>query len=166
MKEVRQATAHAILKLANRCSQRGEIYQATDLYQRLMEKYPRTPEGHEARRGLLKIAKQHEATGRTRLALFLYSKLDAIPGTPESSDEQASVSTEEEIRQDVTEKVSSADPMPEMPYVDLTEELDFRQNFERLGRVQSRHVDLVQEVNSLKELRGEVTSSANRRSKL
>lgn len=65
----------ALLELAHRDAQRGEIYLATERYLRLMREHPGTLEGGEARQALLDIAQGYEAEGKRYHALSLYNKV-------------------------------------------------------------------------------------------
>jgi len=152
------SSARRILELAHRYAQSGKIYQAADMYQKLMRKYPKTPEGQEARRRILEIAQRHEADGRRHLALSLYEKVEAFPDAQESGGKERAPALEEEtirvvVRKHTKEVVGSA--MAEIPFVDLREGVDMEQNFERLGRVQTSRVDIPRTVSSLKELKGQ-----------
>jgi len=151
------SSARGILELAHRYAQSGKIYQAADMYQRLMRKYPKSPEGQEARRRILEIAKRHEADGRRRLALSLYEKVEAFPDAQESGGKERAPAFEEETIRVVVRKTTKevvGGVMAEIPFVDLREDVDMEQNFERLGRVQTSRVDIPRTVSSLKELKG------------
>ena len=151
------SSARHVLELAHRYAQSGKIYQATDMYQRLMQKHPETPEGQEARRRILEIAERHEAGGRRHLALSLYEKVAAFPDAQKSrGKDRVSALEKGTIRLAVgkhPEKVAGG-VMAEIPFIDLTEDVNMKQNFERLGRVQRSRMDIPRTVKSLKKLKG------------
>src|SRR3972149_7501982 len=151
------SSARRILELAHRYAQSGKIYQAADMYQKLMRKYPKTPEGQEARRRILEIAQRHEADGRRHLALSLYEKVEAFPDAQESGGKERAPALEEEtirvvVRKHTKEVVGSG--MAEIPFVDLREGVDMEQNFERLGRVPTSRGGIPRAGRSLKGLTG------------
>ncbi len=156
------SSARGILELAHRYAQSGKIYQATDMYQRLMRKHPETSEGQEARRRILEIAERHEADGRRHLALSLYEKVEAFRSRENSADEEQPIGLDEETgtKEGMTkahkreDRKTNYETMDEIPFVDLTEEVNLRRNFERLGEVKRTHADIHLQVDSLKRLKG------------
>lgn len=140
-----------ILEMAHRYARRGLIFHATDLYLRLLRRTPHAQEGREARCRIIEIAVQHEAKGRRYLAASLYKQLLAIPAAMESP----------------SEGEAGAEGRPAerkwFAFVDLREEIDMKQNFERLGRVQRRRMDILRTVNMLKELKGSGVIPYNKR---
>jgi hypothetical protein len=157
------SSASHVLELAHRYAQSGKIYQATDMYQRLMQRHPETPEGQEARRRILEIAERHEAGGRRRLALSLYEKVAAFRSRENSADEEQPIGLDEEAgtKEGMTkarkreDRKTNYETMDEIPFVDLTEEVNLRPNFERLGEVKRTHADIHLQVNSLRRLKGD-----------
>ncbi len=177
MKEEVHGATRAVLKMAQRCMERGDIYQAADMYQRIMRKHPRTPEAQEARGKVMEIAQQHEANGRRHTALSLYEKAAAFPDVWEFLNEKKKLAPEimEIIRKagkSLGEKMLSAgmtgrkrggaikresparnrETIEEIPFVDLTETVNIKQNFVRLGRVQRRVADHSGTVATLRKL--------------
>jgi hypothetical protein len=155
------SSTRCVLELAHRYAQSGKIYQATDMYQRLMQKHPETPEGQEARSRILEIAERHEAEGRRHLALSLYEKAAAFRSKNNSADEEQSIGldeetgTEEAMRKTHRREARETDygMMDEIPFVDLTEEVNLGRNFERLGEVKRIHADIHLQVDSLRRLK-------------
>ncbi len=165
MKERGAGTTRAILEIAHRCLERREIYLATDMYQRIMQKYPRTPEGQEARGKIMEIAQHHEANGRKYIALSLYEKVAAFPDAQEFALDEEIIggvakragenvlSAEKERRSPKGESHGkNQEIMEEIPFIDLTERVDIKQNFERLGQVQRSVADISGTVSNLIKL--------------
>lgn len=170
--KVAAQTRHSILEMAHQYAQRGEIYRATDRYLKLMRAYPNTQEGQEAKEAILKIAERYGADGKRYHALSLYNKLAALAAerSVDGGEEKIPEWDKEAIKAVVrryTEEIWGAimgdgarktgvdrGAMDEAPFVDLREEVNVRCNFERLGRVQRRRVDIPRMVKALKELKG------------
>ena len=149
-------TGRAILEMAHGYARSGLIYQATDLYLRVMRKCP-SQEGQEAKRRLLEIAQQHELSGRRHLALALYEKVAAFPDPQGSGGEKRASALDEEtipMARGKRQQEAVGGDMAEIPFVDLTEDVDMKQNFDRLGRVQRSQIEIPPAVNSLKKLKG------------
>lgn len=176
MKEEVHGATRAVLKMAQRCMERGDIYQAADMYQRIMRKHPRTPEAQEARGKIIEIAQRHEANGRRYVALSLYEKVvAAFPDVEEFLNEKKKLDPEiiRKAGKSFGEKMLSAgmagrkearkshkrespgrnrETIEEIPFVDLTETVNIKQNFVRLGRVQRRVADHSGTVVTLRKL--------------
>jgi hypothetical protein len=165
VKETGVGPKRAILEIAHRCLKRGEIYLATDMYQRIMQRQPRTPEGQEARGKIIEIAQHHEANGRKYMALSLYEKIAAFPDVQKfAPDNEIIGGGAKRSRENVlsADKARSnhkgerpgikQEAMKEIPFVDLTETVSIKQNFARLGQVQRRVADHSGTVATLKKL--------------
>jgi len=175
VKETGPGTTGAVLKMAQRCMERGQIYQAADMYLRIMRKHPRTPEAQEARRRIVEIAQQHEANGRRYVALSLYEKIAAFPDVEEFLSEKKELPPEiiSKAGKSFGEKMLSAgmpgkkkarrsykrktpgtnrETMEEVPFVDLTESVNIKQNFVRLGQLERRVADHSETVAALRKL--------------
>jgi hypothetical protein len=143
----------AILDLAHRHAESGEVHQAAELYFRLLEQFPATQEAAEAGRRVLGIAQRFEAAGKRRLALSLYRKLGAfsVPRTGGSalgSLPQPGEGGEASLRR----KASPVDPMGEIPFVDLTRPTKMKRNFDRLGSVQRTNAEISTAATQLRKL--------------
>lgn len=168
------SSTRRVLEVAHQYAQSGRIYQAADRYLRLAQEYPRTREGQEAIRRILAIARQHEAGGRRYLALSLYDRVAALPIGEESDSEEQLYGSQEVVgqasslstmgRQDARPtKIDKAIEvvvsrytkglMHGVPFIDLTEEIHSKRNFERLGEVKRARADIHLAVDSLKRLK-------------
>jgi hypothetical protein len=158
------------VELAHHYAQRREIYRASDLYLKLIREQPGTQEAQEAREAIFRIAQRYEAEGKTYSARSLHDKLAALPReAPVDTTEKMATHEQEAIRAVVKSYIEEflgvameerarnahADrgAMDEVPFVDLTDEVNVKCNFERLGRVERSHMDISRTVNALKQLK-------------
>lgn len=158
MRAKNRETARAILELAHGCFQRGEIYQATDIYQHLLKRHPDTIEAQQGVQRIFEIAQHHEGSGRRHIALSLYEKVAAFRVAQEIADDaRKSVEqvSDEGVRiQQRRRKRDGGDneTTAEIPFVDLTQAIDLKQNFCRLGEIEKKQApDIASMVNSLKQ---------------
>jgi hypothetical protein len=160
MKQDSPPIPHAILELAHRYAQRGEVHQAVELYFRLLQQYPATREATEAGRSVLEIAQRLEAGGKRRGALSLYLKLAAC-SSPGTGDRPLGSSPEESrdggikeggLRLESHGKGHPLGPMGEIPFVDLTRPAKMKRNFERLGSVKRTSAEISRAVARLRKL--------------
>ena len=160
MKQDSPRVPRAILELAHRYSQSGEVHQAAELYFRLLQQYPASQEATEAERSVLGIAQRLEAGGKRRLALSLYLKLAAFSSSGKS-DMALGSPREEPGDRGIEEEAGSRPgshgkeplgPTGEIPFVDLTRSTKMKRNFERLGREQRTDAEISQVVTQLRKL--------------
>jgi hypothetical protein len=64
-----------LLKIADGYRAGRGIWQALEIYFRLIEEHPETPEGQRARQAVLEIGELHERNGAYRQARTLYERL-------------------------------------------------------------------------------------------
>lgn len=76
--EVEGEALHLIFEMAKRYEERGDLFQAIPLYEKIMSVYPETPEADKSRKAILIIAKSYDREGKNHVALSLYSKLAHI----------------------------------------------------------------------------------------
>lgn len=142
--------SRAILALGHRYRQAGLFYHATDLYLRVLQRSPHTPEGREASHGLLEIARRHEVSGRRYHALSLYAKLALL--SPPDGAGWAPRDPRWEVVQD-RPSTRTREPVHAIPFVDLTEQRTMTRNFERLGQGHRKQVDIEPTITALTALR-------------
>ena len=65
----------AMLRLASKLENDGQLHQASDLYFKILESSGETGEAEAARSALLAIAYEYERKGLVHMALDLYEKL-------------------------------------------------------------------------------------------
>lgn len=155
MRANNRETADAILGLAERCVQRGEMYQAADICLRLLKRYPDTIEAEQAVEHIFQIAQCQEASGRRRSALSLYEKVaafrkrreiahDALKSAEQVSDGGKGIQQPRRRREGRNHETAE-----EIPFVDLTEAVELERNFYRLGEVQKNEADIALMANFL-----------------
>jgi len=138
---------------------------ATDMYLRIMQRHPRTAESRESRGKMVEIAQQHEASGRKYVALSLYEKIAAFPDVQEFAPDKEIIGRGVKSSREYVlsaEKARSIhkrerrgrkqETMEEIPFVDLTETVNIKQNFVRLGQLQRRVADHSGTVATLRKL--------------
>ena len=161
MKQDDPRISRAILELAHRHAQRGEVHRAAELYFRLLEQHPASLEATEAGRSVLGIARRLEAGGKRRLALSMYLKLEASSSF--KNDDRALGASPEEpgdggreeagLRLGSRGKGRRLDPVGDIPFVDLTSPAKMKGNFKRLGREQRAAAEISRTVAQLRKLK-------------
>lgn len=64
-----------LLAMADRYRREDRCWQAMELYWRLVEEHPATPQSRVAQRSLLELAAEYDRTGARRVARGIYERL-------------------------------------------------------------------------------------------
>lgn len=155
MKQDNPRILPALLELASRCEQNGQVRRAAELYFNLLRQYPATDEAEVAAEKVLGMAHRLEAGGKPRFALSLYMKLAATfpPADKHSGAPPADAQMGEAALPQGSHSTARASGREgEVPFVDLARPGRVKQNFERLGWVQRSDAEVLQAVSRLRKL--------------
>lgn len=147
---------HALLDLASRHEQNGQVHQAAEIYVSLIWQYPATAEAKVVEERVMGFARRLEAGGKPRLALSLYRKLAASFA---HRDRQSGASPEQGAMAEAALRLGGngtsrpLDSAGEIPFVDLTRPARVKQNFERLGQLWRSEAEISRAVSMLRELK-------------